>query len=231
MNHPAVQDMLKRLKKQLQENLLSVHIHSDLTNTFTDIDFCIYVKEITPQTYLELIVIMDEIGEKHNILLDPFLHDEAELSGRHIDPYGNELVKSQCTIIYGKQYTHPNCFTKEEIGQARLRYIKGVEDKFRRFIKNIKRQQSDWIVEWALDHLFCSVKAYNSLYGFYTLGKKRNISEHAKTGSERLNDVEQLYSIAKSGKSFSREEARKFLAEAYALSHELNKRVMSSSFS
>lgn len=214
-----IQDLIATYKAELGKQFLAFTLQTAIHNAHRDIDYAVFLQNINGGTYEKLAKINAKIEKKYNITLDMFLY-EIKSFRDSINPWSAKIVQHNTKAVYGKNFWSNLSYSPKQIFQGAFIYLNGNREKFLRYIKNISHQEKDWIVLWALDHLFVAVKIYNSLFGFWSLGKERNLSELASINSSLARRVGSIYGLHRNE---AVKNPIKYLAECYAVSEYIAK--------
>lgn len=210
----VTQILISVYKTELQRNFLAFTLQTDVHAEHQDIDYAVLLKNIDSNVYERLAKINARFEKKYNTTLDMFLYEVRNLRDS-VNPWSAEIVRRNTIALYGKNFWLNLRYAPNEIFRGAFTYLEENREKFRRYIKNIGRQRRKWIVVWALDHLFVAVKVYNSLFGFWSLGKKHNLLELHQLNPDLARRLEAIY---RSRYKEASKDPLHFLAECYDLS-------------
>ena len=209
-----IKALISAYKTELRRNFLALTLQTNIHAAHYDIDYAVLVRLLDRKSYERLAKINARFERKFGITLDLFLYEIGTLR-KSINPWSAEIVQRNTKAVYGKHFWSNLSYTPIQILRGAFAYLDGNREKFRRYIKNIGRQRGEWIVAWALDHLFSAVKVYNSLFGFWSLGKERNLMELRHVNRRLARRLETIYRLRHNG---AIKDPIHYLAKCYALS-------------
>ena len=213
-----VEALVSAYKTELRRDFLALTLQTDIHSSYRDIDYAVFLKNINGGIYETIARINTRLEKKYGTTLDIFLY-EAKGFRKSVNPWSVEIVRRNTQAIYGKNFWRSLSYKPRQIMNGAFVYLEENREKFLRYLKNISRQRGDWITVWALDHLFVTVKIYNSLFGFWSLGKERNLREFQQVNPQLARRLAAVYKL--------RHKAVKkgplhYLAQCYALSERIS---------
>lgn len=210
----VVKTLISVYKAELRRQFLALTLQTNIHATHYDIDYALLVRRLDMKSYERIAKINARFERRYGITLDLFLYETGSLRAA-INPWSAEIVRRNTKALYGKHFWSKLTYTPTQILRGAFTYLERNHEKFLRYIKNIGRQRGEWIVAWALDHLFSAVKVYNSLFGFWSLGKERNLMEFRYVRPRLARRLETIYRSRRKGAG---KDPIHYLARCYALS-------------
>lgn len=212
-----VEAIVKAYKTELRRDFLALTLQTDIHSSHRDIDYAVFLKNINSDVYERLARINARLEKKYGTTLDIFLY-EAKSFRKSVNPWSAEIVRRNTMAIYGRNFWNELSYTPIQIRRGAFEYLEENGEKFLRYIKNIGRQRAEWIVAWALDHLFVTVKIYNSLFGFWSLGKERNLREFRQVNPKLARRLATIYRLRH---KTTNKHSLHYLAQCYDLSEHI----------
>lgn len=209
----VIKALISAYKTGLGGNFLALTLQTNIHAAHSDIDYALLVQRLDMKSYERIAKINARFERKFGITLDLFLYEFGTLR-TVINPWSTEIVRRNTKAVYGKHFWSDLSYTSTQIHRGAFTYLDNNREKFRRYIKNIGRQRGEWIVAWALDHVFSAVKVYNSLFGFWSLGKERNLMELRHINPRLARRLETIYRLRHIR---ARKDPIHYLAKCYAL--------------
>ena len=201
----------------LGDNFVALTLQTNFRVVYNDIDYAILVRRLDAKSYKSIARINQRFERKFGITLDLFPYEVGSFR-EALNPWSVEIVRRNTKGVYGKNFWDTISSTPTKIFRGAAVYLASNNEKFLRYIKNIGRQKREWIVAWALDHLFVAIKVHNSLFGFWSLGKERNLSELKQITPSIARRVQMIYQSYRSG---TVKDPIRYLAQCYALTERI----------
>jgi hypothetical protein len=212
-----LKEVVVAYRTALGRGFVALTLQTNLTTVHSDIDYSLFVRRLDAKTYARIAQINARLEKTYHITLDVFLY-ETDSFHTAINSWSAEIVRRNTVVQYGNNFWDCVSFTPSEIFSDARSYLKKNQEKFLRYIKNIGRQKKEWIIMWAIDHLFVAIKVYNSLFGFWSLGKERNLLELKRVHASLARRVRIMYQLYRNE---TVKDPIQYLAQCYALAERI----------